>query len=452
MDGEIVPPLFSTPVVISDLPEAPALNGDLRKTIGEHHREQSRHAALQPGRLAVELGHGPLGRCGGDQAAGHSGATSPTAYDRSRGQRWRWTAPRLFRRDVDARTSGPTSTERPRQPIPLPPGGFSSGVYYVDDGGIAADPVAGRRARIHGPTRAAAPRCPRLSLAFAMPGGLSIGARRSRTAQVRSAGDVPLGCCAGAALSRRGRARLHRLQDLEPVSSWRISAAGHSAAAWARRLPCLGHHAGGGHTWSRGPNVKCFARPCFFLAHMYARHTLLLYIFASLQSECRRMLAWAWIPRMVSRRAARRLPLRATTTRAIKHHNITNTRYRTMMSLLINSVHTNVTLLMMATAAAGNLSRVVRTTADSRTRRASTSLCRSDVVAASGTGVPNRRRPSLTSSSPAPHRVFEWRAHIASVNCRLLFTAAIAPARCRIDAHDMLLTPGTRLGPYKMSR
>ena len=58
------------------------------------------------------------------------------------------------------------------------PGSFWSGVYYVDDGGIAADPALGGEIEFMDP-RGPAPAMYAPHLAFAMPGGLSAGANET---------------------------------------------------------------------------------------------------------------------------------------------------------------------------------------------------------------------------------------------------------------------------------
>ena len=168
--SEIVP-LFSTPVVISDLPDAAALNAELRKVIEQRQQDASRHAAFQSRRLAIELGHGSLGRRAGDQAAG----------DRPQ--------PRQPRRRRTAKASRSTVTWRANMwanvnrsghgnEFHSHPGSFWSGVYYVDDGGIAADPSLGGELEFMDP-RGPGPAMYAPHLAFAMPGGLSVGANET---------------------------------------------------------------------------------------------------------------------------------------------------------------------------------------------------------------------------------------------------------------------------------
>lgn len=58
------------------------------------------------------------------------------------------------------------------------PGSFWSGVYYVDDGGISADPGLGGELEFMDP-RGQAPAMYAPNLAFAIPGGLSAGANET---------------------------------------------------------------------------------------------------------------------------------------------------------------------------------------------------------------------------------------------------------------------------------
>ena len=58
------------------------------------------------------------------------------------------------------------------------PGSYWSGVYYVDDGGIAADPSLGGELEFMDP-RGPGPAMYAPHLAFNMPGGLSVGANET---------------------------------------------------------------------------------------------------------------------------------------------------------------------------------------------------------------------------------------------------------------------------------
>ena len=98
------------------------------------------------------------------------------------------------------------------------PGSFWSGVYYVDDGGIAADPSLGGELEFMDP-RGPGPAMYAPHLAFAMPGGLSVGANETVLPRTGRLVHVPgLAAASGAALSRRRRAHFHRLQS-QPVSA-----------------------------------------------------------------------------------------------------------------------------------------------------------------------------------------------------------------------------------------
>ena len=122
-------------------------------------------------------------------------------------------------RDVAAPTCGPTSTAAGHgNEFHSHPGSFWSGVYYVDDGGIAADPSLGGELEFMDP-RGPGPAMYAPHLAFAMP-ARPVGRRqRDGAAQGRPPGDVPgLAAAPGAALSRQRRAHLHRLQP-QPVSA-----------------------------------------------------------------------------------------------------------------------------------------------------------------------------------------------------------------------------------------
>jgi hypothetical protein len=92
------------------------------------------------------------------------------------------------------------------------PGAFWSGVYYVDDGGIDADPSLGGELEFMDP-RGPLPAMNAPHLGYAMPGGLTAGAN-AHPAQGRPAGDVPgMDDPPGPALSRHRRAHLDCVQS-----------------------------------------------------------------------------------------------------------------------------------------------------------------------------------------------------------------------------------------------
>jgi uncharacterized protein (TIGR02466 family) len=166
MNSEVIP-LFATPIVITDVPDAPALSAGLRRAIGE--REKS-HPGTQ---------HSNLG-----------GWQSTWDMDRWGG------APAIKLLAIARNVANRMTTDREGKPVAITwkaniwanvnrtghgnefhshPGSFWSGVYYVDDGGIAADPSLGGELEFMDP-RGPGPAMYAPQLAFAMPGGLSVGA------------------------------------------------------------------------------------------------------------------------------------------------------------------------------------------------------------------------------------------------------------------------------------
>ena len=164
--SEIVP-LFSTPIVISDVPDAAALNAELRKVIEQ--RQQS-----NPGTQHSNLG----------------GWQSSWDMDRWGG------APAIKLLAIGRNTANRATTDREGKPVAVTwranmwaninrsghgnefhshPGSFWSAVYYVDDGGIDADPALGGELEFMDP-RGPLPAMAAPHLGFAMPGGLSAGA------------------------------------------------------------------------------------------------------------------------------------------------------------------------------------------------------------------------------------------------------------------------------------
>ncbi len=166
MNSEVIP-LFATPIVITDVPDAPALSAGLRRAIGE--REKS-HPGTQ---------HSNLG-----------GWQSTWDMDRWGG------APAIKLLAIARNVANRMTTDREGKPVAIAwkaniwanvnrtghgnefhshPGSFWSGVYYVDDGGIATDPSLGGELEFMDP-RGPGPAMYAPQLAFAMPGGLSVGA------------------------------------------------------------------------------------------------------------------------------------------------------------------------------------------------------------------------------------------------------------------------------------
>ena len=140
--SEIVP-LFSTPVVISDVPDAAALNAELRKVI---EQRQQTHPGTQHSNLGGWQSSWDMDRWGG--------------------------VPAIKLLAIGRNRSGHGNEFHSH------PGSFWSCVYYVDDGGIAADPALGGELEFMDP-RGPGPAMYAPHLAFAMPGGLSVGANET---------------------------------------------------------------------------------------------------------------------------------------------------------------------------------------------------------------------------------------------------------------------------------
>ncbi len=165
-NGLQVVPLFATPIVLIDLPDATALSADLRRTILE--REKS-----HPGTEHSNLG----------------GWQSEWDMDRWGG------APAIKLLAVARNSANKVTTNRQGQPVSITwkanmwaninrtghgnefhshPGSFWSAVYYVDDGGIDADPSLAGELEFMDP-RGPGPAMYAPHLAFGS-AGLSVGA------------------------------------------------------------------------------------------------------------------------------------------------------------------------------------------------------------------------------------------------------------------------------------
>ena len=166
MHSEIVP-IFSTPIVLTEIPDAPALSAALAQVI--FAREQA-HPGTQHSNLGGWQSTWDMEKWGG------APAIKLLALARNIANRW--------------------TTDREGQPVSLTwranmwanvnrsghgnefhshPGSFWSGVYYVDDGGISADPSLGGELEFMDP-RGPGPAMYAPQLAFNMPGGRSVGA------------------------------------------------------------------------------------------------------------------------------------------------------------------------------------------------------------------------------------------------------------------------------------
>jgi uncharacterized protein (TIGR02466 family) len=162
--------LFATPVLIAELPEATALNADLRAVIV--HRETT-HPGTQHSNLGGWQSDWDMDRWGGAAAIkllaiGRNTANRVTTDRQGNPVVLTWKANMW----ANVNRSGHGNEFHSH------PGSFWSGVYYVDDGGIAADPSFGGELEFMDP-RGPGPAMYAPHLAFAMPGGLSVGANET---------------------------------------------------------------------------------------------------------------------------------------------------------------------------------------------------------------------------------------------------------------------------------
>jgi uncharacterized protein (TIGR02466 family) len=168
-DPQVIP-MFATPSAVLDIPDAVAMNVELRRAIDA--REKT-HPGTQHSNLGGWQSDWEMDRWGG------AGTVKLAAIARN-------VASRL-------------TVDRAGKPVPIAwklnmwaninraghanefhshPGSFWSGVYYVDDGGISADPSLGGELEFMDP-RGPGPAMYAPHLAFAMPGGLSVGANET---------------------------------------------------------------------------------------------------------------------------------------------------------------------------------------------------------------------------------------------------------------------------------
>ena len=167
--------LFATPLVIHDVPDAAKLNADLRRVIEE--REKS-----HPGKQASNLGGWQstwdMDRWGGAPAlkllAIARNVANRVTTDRE-GTAGAGPHPGFFGVTWRANMWANINRSGHGNEAHSHPGAFWSGVYYVDDGGIDADPSLGGELEFMDP-RGAGPVMYAPHLRVAMPGGLAAGA------------------------------------------------------------------------------------------------------------------------------------------------------------------------------------------------------------------------------------------------------------------------------------
>jgi uncharacterized protein (TIGR02466 family) len=158
---------FATPVVVATLPEAETLNRDLRRAILERER------------AGESVQHSNLGGWQSDwELESWGGPAAKRVLDAARDLATRMTADRAGRPvKVAWKTNAWANVNRKGHgnEFHTHPGAYWSGTYYVDDGGIGEDPALDGAFEMQDP-RGVAPAMYAPLLAFAVPGGQSVGA------------------------------------------------------------------------------------------------------------------------------------------------------------------------------------------------------------------------------------------------------------------------------------
>jgi len=158
---------FATPVILATLPDAEAVNAELRRVILERERRDAgvRHSNLGGWQSSWDL-----------EAWG--GAPARRLLDAARELATRLTSDRAGNQvRINWKTNAWANVNRRGHgnEYHTHPGAYWSGTYYVDDGGIAADHALGGAFEIQDP-RGVAPAMYAPLLGFAVPGGQSAGA------------------------------------------------------------------------------------------------------------------------------------------------------------------------------------------------------------------------------------------------------------------------------------
>ena len=109
----------------------------------EREKTHPDDAEVEHGRLAVELGHGPLGRRGGDQAARLARNVANQMTTDQQGVAGQGPYPGHFAVTWIGNMWANINRSGDANEYHSHPGSYWSGTYYVDDGGIDADPALG---------------------------------------------------------------------------------------------------------------------------------------------------------------------------------------------------------------------------------------------------------------------------------------------------------------------
>ena len=159
--------LFSTPILRAEIPDAERINSTLRQLILQRMRQ---HPSTQHSNLGGWQSTWDLAEWGGEAAGeilGHAVAIANQVTCDRQGQ------PTMIDWKINAwaNVNGPGHSNE----FHTHPGSFWSGTYYVDDGDIAQNSDCGGEFEMQDP-RGVAPAMYAPSLAFRVPGGLSVGA------------------------------------------------------------------------------------------------------------------------------------------------------------------------------------------------------------------------------------------------------------------------------------
>jgi len=163
-------PLFPTPVLLVDVPDAERANGEWRRVLLERERSQpSQSHSTLGGRQSTW----DVDRWAGAQALALLALARNIAQQATPARDGSAVTP-VWRTNMWANINRSGHGNE----FHSHPGAFWSGVYYVDDGGIAADPSLGGELEFMDP-RGPGPAMYAPQLAFAIPGGLSVGANET---------------------------------------------------------------------------------------------------------------------------------------------------------------------------------------------------------------------------------------------------------------------------------
>jgi uncharacterized protein (TIGR02466 family) len=163
-------PAFSTPILLVDVPDAAAMNAELVDTLLAREKEQSSksHSTLGGWQSTWDIDSWAGAGATRLLAIGSTIANQATVdrYGKPVSINWRWN----MWANINRRGHG--------NELHAHPGSFWSGVYYVDDGGTFDDPsLCGELEFLDPRAPGAAMYAPHL--AFALPGGLSVGTKET---------------------------------------------------------------------------------------------------------------------------------------------------------------------------------------------------------------------------------------------------------------------------------